>query len=96
MASLGAKVSSRPLSCRSRVNLRRTIRVGAWNVRTLRHDHTICQLSDELRRLRISVAALSEVRRPSSGEINVGGYTYYWSGQDSGFHFSGVAIAVDN
>ena len=68
--------------------------MGAWNVRTLRHDHSICQLSDELRRLRVSVAALSEVRRPGSGVISVGGYTYYWSGQDSGRHFSGVAIAV--
>ena len=94
LTSVGAKVSSRPLSCGSRVNLRRTIRVGAWNVRTLRYDHSICQLSDELRRLRVSVAALSEVRRPGSGEISVGGYTYYWSGQDSGHHFSGVAIAL--
>ena len=94
LTSVGAKVSSRPLSCRPRVNLRRTIRVGAWNVRTLRYDHSICQLSDELRRLRVSVAALSEVRRPGSGQISVGGYTYYWSGQDSGLHFSGVAIAL--
>ena len=94
LSSVGAEASSRSLPCGSRVNLRRTIRVGAWNVRTLRHDHSICQLSDELRRLRVSVAALSEVRRPGSGVISVGGYTYYWSGQDSGRHFSGVAIAV--
>ena len=94
LSSVGAEASSRSLSCGSRVNLRQTIRVGAWNVRTLRHDHSICQLSDELRRLRVSVAALSEVRRSGSGVISVGGYTYYWSGQDSGRHFSGVAIAV--
>ena len=94
LSSVGAEASSRSLPCGSRVNLRRTIRVGAWNVQTLRHDHSICQLSDELRRLRVSVAALSEVRRPGSGVISVGGYTYYWSGQDSGRHFSGVAIAV--
>ena len=94
LTSVGAKVSSRSLSCGPRVNLRRKIRVGAWNVRTLRYDHTICQLSDELRRLRISVAALSEVRRPGSGVISVGGYTYYWSGRGSGLHFGGVAIAV--
>ena len=53
-----------------------------------------CQLSDELRRLRVSVAALSEVRRPGSGTISVGGYTYYWSGQGQGRHLSGVAIAI--
>ena len=39
LTSVGAKVSSRSLSCGPRVNLQRMIRVGAWNVRTLRYDH---------------------------------------------------------
>ena len=42
------------------------------------------------------MAAVSEVRRPGSGLISVGGYTYYWFGQGSRQHFSGVAIAIVN
>ena len=44
--------------------------------------------------MNISIAALSEVQRPDSGEIIVGGYTYYWSGCCDGYHAQGVAIAV--
>ena len=39
------------------------------------------QLSAELRRLVISVSALSEVRRPGSGWVSGGGYTYYFIGR---------------
>ena len=38
----------------------------------------------------------SEVRRPDSGEIMAGGYTYYWSGHSDGYHAQGVAVAVSN
>ena len=69
-----------------RLNLRRTTRVGAWNVMSLsevrdkRTGQTDChppQLSAELSRLDVSVAALSEVRRRGSGWVSGGWYTYY-------------------
>ena len=90
----GADASSTATPGGCRVNLRRPFRAGAWNVRTLREDFAICQLSAELSRLRVSVAALSEVRRPGTGQISVGGYTYFWSGSPLGRHTEGVAIAV--
>ena len=43
-------------------------------------------LSFELQRLNISIEALSEVQRPDSGEIIVGGFTEYWSGHSDGYH----------
>ena len=55
-----------------------------------------CLLSSELKRLDIGIAALSEVRRPDSGEIMTGGYTYYCSGPSDGYHAKGVAVAVSN
>ena len=79
-----------------RLNLRRSIRVGAWNVLSLQEDARVPALSAELARLGIAVAALSEVRRPGSGEISVGGYTYYWSGRADGRHTEGVAVAVSD
>ena len=46
--------------------------------------------------MNISIAALSEVWRPDSGEIMADGYTYYWSGRSDGYHAQGVAVAVSN
>jgi len=70
--------------------------VGAWNVTSLREDSRVPVLSTELARLGIAVAALSEVRRPGSGETKAGGYTYYWSGRSDGRHTEGVAVAVSD
>ena len=70
--------------------------MGAWNVQSQREDDHLSLISSELKRLDISIAALSEVRRPVCGEIMVGGYTYYWSGRSDGYHAQGVAVAVSN
>ena len=78
------------------VNLRRSLRVGAWNVRSQREDGHLSLLSSELKRLNIGIAALSEVRRLDSGEIMAGGYTNYWSGHSDGYHAQGVAEAMSN
>ena len=95
MSRVGAEVSSTGRRS-SRFCLRRSCRVAAWNVLSLRDDDHLPLLSRELSRLGIAVAALSEVRRPKSGEISVGGYTYYWSGRLDGYHSEGVAIAVSD
>ena len=70
--------------------------MSAWNVLSLREDDHLSLLSSELKHLDISIAALSEVRRPDSGETMVGGYTYYWSGHSDGYHAQGVAVAMSN
>ena len=69
--------------------------MGAWNVLSLREDYHLSLLSSELKRLYISIPALSEVRRPDC-EIMVGGYTDYWSGRSDGYHAQGVAVALSN
>ena len=58
-----------------------------------RQNHSIGQLSEELKRLRVSMAAFSEVWRLGQGQIGVGGYTFFWSGTVR-THTHGVAIAV--
>ena len=70
--------------------------MGAWNVTSLQEDSRIPALSRELSRLGVAVAALSEVRRPGTGETSVDDYTYYWSGRADGRHTEGVAVAVAN
>ena len=79
------------------VNLRQSLRMGTWNVLSLRvDDHPSLLSFSELKHLNISIAALSEVQRPDSGEIMAGGYTYYWSGHSDGYHAQGVAVSVSN
>jgi len=56
----GAEVSS-TRRWSSWVNLRWTLRVGAWNVLSLIKDDHLSLLSSELKRLDIGIAALSEV-----------------------------------
>ena len=68
------------------VNLRRSFWVGDWNVLYLREDDHQYPLSSELKHLNIGIAAHSEVQRPDSGEIMVGGFTYYWSSRSDGYH----------
>ena len=52
---------------------------------TVEDDHLFL-LSSELQHLNIGIAALSEVWRPDSSEIMMGGYTDDLSGHDDGYH----------
>ena len=61
---------------------------------TLRKTGLVVQLTGELTRLSISIAAQSEVCWPGTGSTIVGGYTIYWSGSTDSRHTGGVAIAV--
>ena len=70
--------------------------MGTWNILSLSDDHRLPCLSDELRRLRVDIVGLSEVRRPGSGEVSSGGYTYYWSGRGDGAHLGGVAVGISS
>ena len=53
--------------------------MGIWNEISRREDDHLSLLSSELQRLDFSITALSEVRRPDSGEMMARGYTFYWS-----------------
>ena len=83
----GAQVT-RPRNVASGLNPRRSFRVGTLNVLSLSDDNKLPILSEELRRLKVEIAGLSEVRRPGSGEISSSGYTYYWPGCSNGARLS--------
>ena len=92
----GGADEARTRRARPGVNLRRALRVGAWNILSLSDDHRLPHLSDELRKLRVDIVGLSETRRPGSGEISSGGYTYYWSGCSNGARLKGVTIGISS
>ena len=70
--------------------------MGAWNVLSLREDDHLSLLSSELKHFDISIAALSEVRRPDCIYIMARGYNDSWFGHSDGYHAQGVAVAVSN
>ena len=70
--------------------------MGAWNVLSQREDDHLSLLSSEVKHLDIGIAALSRVQRPDCDEIMAGGYTYYWSGHDDGYHAKAVAVSVSD
>ncbi|XP_050735881.1 uncharacterized protein LOC127008208 [Eriocheir sinensis] len=77
-------------------DLQRALCVGSWNVRSLSDDDRLPYLSNELRRLRVDIVALSETRRPGNGEISEGVFTFYWSGMSNGFHVRGIPMGISN
>ena len=77
-----------------RLNLRWSIQVKAWNMQSLWQDDRLPQLLSDLKWLRVEVVALSEMSRPGSTRISMGGYSYYWLGQGDGQHLQGVAISI--
>ena len=56
--------------------------MASWNVRTLRDTRVrkTAIVADELMRLRVDVAALSETRLADQGQISEKGFTFFWSG----------------
>jgi hypothetical protein len=81
---------------------RQTLRLAAWNVRTLldnadRHERRTAIISRELARYDIDIAALSETRISGNSKFieTGGGYTFYCIGQPDGVaRQGGVGFAV--
>ena len=97
----GADVSSIEYLC-PRLNLRRSTRVGAWNVMlssevrdelTSQRECHLTQTSAELNRSGVSEQVISETKRPGSVWISGGGHKYFWSGRHQ-WHLAGLAVAI--
>lgn len=87
------------------------MRLGSWNVRTMRtgfpdtseSSECVQQLrktaviDGELSRLQIEIAALQETRLPDEGSIREANYTFFWKGYHSSApRLHGVGFAVRN
>ena len=73
-----------------------TLRVGAWNVRTMYETGKTAQVFKEMERYGLNILGLSEIRWTGSGKITLGtGATLCYSGRSDGQHHEGVGIAMD-
>ena len=55
-------------------------KIGTWNVRTLKKGGKLENLKTEMRKNKVSVLGVSEVRWTGQGEKRNGDYTVYYSG----------------
>ena len=68
--------------------------IGTWNVRTLREDGKLEELTHELDRYRWNVLGLSEVRKRGVNEIQtIEGHKLYYIGNDKK-HINGVGFVI--
>ena len=87
-----------------RIKQRQCFTFAAWNVRTLldrtnsnRPERRTALVSQELHRLSIDVAALSETRFADEGSLTEEHYTFFWKGHPATHsRIHGVGIAVKN
>lgn len=77
------------------------ITLGAWNVRTtndninsIRPERATAIICRELEKSKIDICALSEVRRPGTGNISERSHTIFWSGNEH--KEAGVGFAINN
>ena len=80
---------------------RMRLKLAAWNVRTtndsntgIRPERATAIICKELEKSGIEICALSEVRRPGSGNIKEKSHTIFWSGGED--KTAGVGFAVSN
>ncbi|XP_055388198.1 uncharacterized protein LOC129616594 [Condylostylus longicornis] len=69
-------------------------RIGQWNVRTLREASKLAQVENEMKRYKISILGLSEIRWKENGEIMTNeGNQFIYSGNSRGEYGVGFIIS---
>lgn len=58
------------------------IKISTWNVRTMLEPGKIQEITSEMQRYQIDVAAIQEIRWAGQGEINENNYTIQYSGNE--------------
>ncbi|XP_019615798.1 PREDICTED: craniofacial development protein 2-like [Branchiostoma belcheri] len=69
-------------------------RVATWNVLSMNREGSAELVANELTRLSITVAGLTEVRWPGTGTHTTNDYSFLWSGREDGQHRQGVALGL--
>lgn len=71
------------------------IKIGTWNVRTMYQAGKTHNAIKEMKRLKIGIMGISEMRWPGSGECMVDNYRVYYSGKETNKHQHGVGMILD-
>ena len=72
------------------------MKIGTWNVKTLKNDCRIDILTDKFRRLELDSIEVSETHIPGVGTMKLGNIDFFfYSGRKDGVHKKGVGIIMN-
>ncbi|XP_065565846.1 uncharacterized protein LOC136030704 [Artemia franciscana] len=71
------------------------MKIGTWNVTTLKNDNDIDILTDEFRRFERHLLGVSETHIPGVGSMKLGDIEFIYSGRKDGVHRQGVGLVMD-
>lgn len=77
-----------------RLNGRKNINIGTWNVQSLFEAGKLANLNQEIRRLDIDILGVSKTWWPDNGMCIVTGGRFYYSGNQNKNHRNGVGIFI--
>uniref|UniRef100_A0A8D8S118 Craniofacial development protein 2 n=1 Tax=Cacopsylla melanoneura TaxID=428564 RepID=A0A8D8S118_9HEMI len=77
-----------------RVKWQKKINIMTWNVKTLNQEGKIHNAIKEMKRMRVDILGISEMRWLDSGDINVDEHRVLYSGRTDGKHEQGVGIIL--
>uniref|UniRef100_A0A8D8T8A4 Craniofacial development protein 2 n=1 Tax=Cacopsylla melanoneura TaxID=428564 RepID=A0A8D8T8A4_9HEMI len=81
-------------SITKRLKCQEEIRIGTWNVKTMRQEGKIQNAIQEMTQMNINIMGVSEMRWPGAGSANIEEHQVYYSGTDNGKHELGVGIIM--
>ncbi|KAI5718027.1 hypothetical protein M8J77_015079 [Diaphorina citri] len=72
-----------------------SMKIGTWNVRSMYEEGKIENTIQEMKRLKLSILGISEMRWSGTGKCEINDHVIYYSGNDDPRHQNGVAIILD-
>ena len=71
------------------------MKIGTWNVTTLKNDYRIDILTDEFRRFELDLLGVSETHIPGVGSMKLGDIEFVYSGRKDGVQRQGVGLMMN-
>ena len=75
------------------VRSRKQLRIGTWNVQTMLQKGKLENVKQEMKRMKINILGLAEMRWKGADAITSDGYKVFYSGGDK--HYAGVGLILD-
>ena len=71
------------------------MKIGTWNVTTLKNDYRIDILTDEFRRFELDLLGVSETHIPGVGSMKLSDIEFVYLGRKDGVNRQGVGLMMN-